>query len=183
VEQGWTWLCRTDLSLDVIGDLSSLHTFVTSLSERKPQAEAQIRLVFSTGGFSAGTTSESGLLSIDRTLPHAASPTRSTRWDSPETLRPICAGTRYDLSEIKAIYVTKGDDSCLCPIGEDKQYNWPKREKNMVYHVISERGLYRPGEVVHVKGWVRKIKKNGDLKKIGGMRSQCLVSRVVCRMS
>ena len=51
----------------------------------------------------------------------------------------------------------------------------------MVYHVISERGLYRPGEVVHVKGWVRKIKKNGDLKKIGGMRSQCLVSRVVCR--
>ncbi|ELR17837.1 Alpha2-macroglobulin domain containing protein [Acanthamoeba castellanii str. Neff] len=140
---GWTWLCRTDLSLDVIGDLSSLHTFVTSLSERKPQAEARIRLVFSNGDLTAGTTSESGLLSIDR--------------------------TRYDLSGIKAIYVTKGDDSCLCPINEDKQYNWPKREKDMVYHVISERGLYRPGEVVHVKGWVRKLKKNGDLKKIGGM--------------
>jgi hypothetical protein len=65
--------------------------------------------------------------------------------------------------------VTKGDDSCLCPISEDKQYNWPKREKDVVYHVISDRGLYRPGEVVHIKGWVRKIKKNGDLKKVGGM--------------
>jgi hypothetical protein len=52
--QGWTWLCRTDLSLDVIGDLSSLHTFVTSLSERKPQAEARIRLVFSNGDLTAG---------------------------------------------------------------------------------------------------------------------------------
>jgi hypothetical protein len=56
----------------VVGDLSSLHTFVTSLSERKPQAEAQIRLVFSDDrDLSAGSTSDSGLLSIDRTSsPH-----------------------------------------------------------------------------------------------------------------
>ena len=34
--------------------------------------------------------------------------------------------------------------------------------------MVTDRGLYRPGETVTVKGWVRKIKKSGTLAIIHG---------------
>ena len=34
--------------------------------------------------------------------------------------------------------------------------------------MVTDRGLYRPGETVTVKGWVRKIKKSGNLAIIHG---------------
>lgn len=40
-------------------------------------------------------------------------------------------------------------------------------------HVVTDRGLYRPGETVTVKGWLRKIAKTGELK-IPDTESACI---------
>src|SRR5687767_10862989 len=42
---------------------------------------------------------------------------------------------------------------------------------SLVWYVFDDRGLYRPGEQVHVKGWVRRLagRKSGDLGSLGGV--------------
>jgi uncharacterized protein YfaS (alpha-2-macroglobulin family) len=82
---------------------------------------------------------------------------------------------RFDLSDSKASYLVarKGADKAILPRsdyywGED---SWQRRTVNdeLRWYVFDDRQMYRPGEEVHIKGWMRRVggKPNGDVGLIG----------------
>ena len=67
-----------------------------------------------------------------------------------------------------------GDDVAMLPAstymwGEDSWVIQPVRDW-LRWHVFDDRGMYRPGEEVHVKGWIRRIGggEDGDVEALGG---------------
>lgn len=83
---------------------------------------------------------------------------------------------RFDIPS-GAAYLTAqlGDDTALLP---QSTYQWgdgawqaiPLRD-SLRWYVFDDRGMYRPGEEVHLKGWIRSIGggKTGDVGLAGGM--------------
>lgn len=77
-------------------------------------------------------------------------------------LHPETAGT--------LLVARRGEDVAILP----REFNgwnsgaWnPDRERSeMLWHVVDDRHLYRPGESVHVKGWLRRLNRgpDGDLQ-------------------
>ncbi len=60
-----------------------------------------------------------------------------------------------------AILVEKGQDCC---IAEPSIYLTSRHAEPARFHVFSDRGLYKPGETAHIKGWMRTVGKDGDLR-------------------
>jgi len=72
-----------------------------------------------------------------------------------------------------ALTATKGDDTALLPVTSSywDETGWTSRPVNdfLRWYVIDDRSMYKPGEEVFLKGWVRKIggKQNGDVNLPG----------------
>ena len=64
-----------------------------------------------------------------------------------------------------ALIAAKGDDSALLPAG---YYGgtWQAQDigEQSVWYVVDDRGVYRPGETVSVKGWIRRLTADGDAR-------------------
>ncbi|CAF0889863.1 unnamed protein product [Adineta ricciae] len=60
----------------------------------------------------------------------------------------------------KMLIVRKGKDSCLLP----DIYCYASNVNTYVWHVFNDRGLYKPKEEVHIKGYVRYLAMKGDAK-------------------
>jgi uncharacterized protein YfaS (alpha-2-macroglobulin family) len=126
------WIQRTQLALDAATDGRRLLVWVTSLKDGAPVAGARV-----------------GLL---RHGEHAVTDTGGL------ALLELPEGKR----EADALVATLGDDSVVLPEG-----SWAWRWRNssdwvaesmgrrVVWAVFDDRGTYRPGELVRVKGWVR----------------------------
>jgi hypothetical protein len=126
------WIQRTQLALDAATDGRRLLVWVTSLKDGAPVAGARVGLL--RDGEHA-ITDAGGLALLE--LPE---------------------GKR----EADALVATLGDDSVILPEGS---WSWRWRNssdwvvesmgRRVVWAVFDDRGTYRPGEQVRVKGWVR----------------------------
>lgn len=62
-----------------------------------------------------------------------------------------------------ALVASRGDDVALLPGGDPRwtgdRRAWQRQAqaRQLAWYVFSDRGLYRPGETVHLKGWVRRL--------------------------
>ncbi|MCY3786504.1 MAG: MG2 domain-containing protein, partial [bacterium] len=55
------------------------------------------------------------------------------------------------------IVASLGDDRALSPVRA-----WESLEDQMIWYTADDRGMYRPGETLHLKGWVRHLDLTGD---------------------
>ena len=58
------------------------------------------------------------------------------------------------------LIVRKGKDSCMLP----DIYCYASNVNTYVWHVFNDRGLYKPKEEVHIKGYVRYLAMKGEAK-------------------
>lgn len=63
--------------------------------------------------------------------------------------------------ENEILVVEKGDDLCLVEDVHDSE----AIDDFYVWHVFDDRGLYRPKEDVHIKGYVRLLKFDNEVRK------------------
>ncbi len=136
-----TWVQVTQIGLDAIVDHSEMVAWATALEDGAPLSGITIR---SDGDLSV-TTGEDGL----------------ARFDIPNT------GILY-------LTATKGKDVALLPRSSYTWSDdvWASRKVNdtLSWYVFDDRAMYKPGEEVHLKGWLRIVggTQGGDVGLPGG---------------
>ena len=125
-----TWLQVTDIGLQGFADGTTLLTRVVDLTTGAPRASVKMQFESPQIDVYAGTDSE-GYASLDL----SASATES--------------------EELVLIAEQSGQDASLLPIPRYLLQNQMREEHR--WHLFSDRYLYRPGEEVQVKGWVRQV--------------------------
>ncbi len=131
----YVWLQATQIGLDAFVDSSELVAWASSLKDGKPLANVEIELRESS--IKAGEKNQADAKGL----------------------------ARFALSaQGKRLLVARaGKDVAMLPEnfhGSDEQYNgWQKglSADRLAWHVFDDRGLYKPGEDVRIKGWVRHI--------------------------
>jgi alpha-2-macroglobulin len=120
-----TWVQGTQVGLDLEVSNDTMVCLVTRLKDGKPLAGAQVTL-----GSSQGKTNESGTATV--TLP--------------------ATSANYCLVDSEA-------GSCFLPQTTDSYYggSWyhSSLSPNPQWYFFDDRGLYKPGETAHIKGYVR----------------------------
>ncbi|MGE3763679.1 MAG: alpha-2-macroglobulin family protein [Kofleriaceae bacterium] len=141
-----SWVQSTRLGVDAHVDNGNLVAFATDLATGKPAAG--VSLVLEPTGTKA-TTDDKGMATLG--LPAAAK-----------------KGKQY-------LTAKKGDDVVF--VTDDTGYwsesgTWIKRPRttNLAWYVIDDRKMYKPGEEVTLKGWLRTI-DNGIGGDIGGIQN------------
>ena len=123
-----TWLQVTDMGLDSYTDGQTLLTRVVDLTSGDPLAN--VKTQFESPNMYAGTDAE-GYAKLDLSA------------FTPASKRPI-------------LFVDQsGQDVSLLPI--DRYFLRNEMRNVHRWHLFSDRHLYRPGEEVQVKGWVRQV--------------------------
>ena len=124
-----TWVQATQIGVDAIVDPTQLIVWTTGLQDGAPLSGVTI----APNNGSVTTTGQQGLASI--LLPGG--------------------GIQY-------LVATQGDDSALLPATSHywDDYGWQKQSltDELRWHIFDDRTMYRPGEDVHIKGWIRDIK-------------------------
>lgn len=141
------WVQATQIGLDAFADATDLTAWATSLKDGKPLGDVQMSL----GGAASAATRADGLAQF---------------------ALPVSGGQ-------KVLIARKGDDVALLPENiywyEGNQSNWNRsaRPDVLSWHVFDDRAMYRPGEEVHIKGWVRRIGggKLGDVGLAGEVKN------------
>ncbi|HXG68554.1 MAG TPA: alpha-2-macroglobulin family protein [Blastocatellia bacterium] len=147
-----TWIQATGIGLDAFVDNSELVGWATSLQDGKPIGGAQLTIldVAKTGARSEASqaTASDGLARL-----------------------PLGAGA----AGVKLLVARKGNDIAILP--ENFYWwgggsGWQKRPAAdyLRWFVFDDRKMYRPGEEVHVKGWIRRIGggQQGDVGALDG---------------
>ncbi|HVV84546.1 MAG TPA: Ig-like domain-containing protein [Kofleriaceae bacterium] len=140
-----TWVQSTRLSVDAAVDADDLYAWVNRLADGAPVAGAKLEL--RPYGVT-GTTAADGTTK----LPLAAA-------------RPGA----------NLLVARSGDDVAFIPddssiYGGEGQWARRTADDSLAWYVTDDRQMYKPGEDVHVKGWIRvhEGKKGGDLAGIAG---------------
>ncbi|MEO8703659.1 MAG: Ig-like domain-containing protein, partial [Kofleriaceae bacterium] len=150
-----SWVQSTRIGIDAYVDQDNLIAFATELDTGKPAAGVALEIrPFGT----KSQTDDKGMA----TIPLAAAGTR---------------GANY-------LVARRGQDVAF--VAEQAWYNeygsWTKqtRATNLAWYVIDDRKMYKPGEEVTLKGWLRTIDhgKNGDVGPMLGS-----VTNVVYRVT
>jgi uncharacterized protein YfaS (alpha-2-macroglobulin family) len=136
-----TWVQITQIGLDAFVDQTDIVAWTTSLKDGAPLGGVQISDSLDWLNVATG--------------------------DDGTVRFPISVGSSY-------LIATKGKDQALLP--RSSSY-WDDSSWNKMYqttdelrwYVFDDRGMYRPGEEVHIKGWLRRIGagKNGDVSLVG----------------
>lgn len=122
------WVQSTKLAVDAQVDATELVAWVTNLADGAPVAGAAVEIA---PAGRTGTTDADGV-------------------------------ARLPLGDAgRSLIVTKGDDTAFLPrtlAFYDRSPGWSKRARQdgLRWYVFDDRGMYKPGEEVHVKGWVRR---------------------------
>ncbi|MEZ5468566.1 MAG: alpha-2-macroglobulin family protein [Lysobacterales bacterium] len=145
------WLQVTGIGLDAILDNRQLRAWATRLSDGQPLPGVSLRLLPTAN---QADTDAAGLARLDL-------PERQTQ-GQPDSAR---------------LEARLGEDLAFLP--ENPNYrgwgDWQQRpsQDQWRWHVFDDRGLYKPGEEVHLKGWLRQIENRPDgglgLPKAGGL--------------
>src|SRR5262249_9844137 len=143
------WVQATNIGLDAFVDQSNLTGWATSLKDGKPLGNLEMPIKdYKAVGQGNGKTTANGLVSIG--LPN--SPGK------------------------KMLLARNGKDVAFLPEDwgwwdDGNHSGWQKRTAGDVlrWHVFDDRGMYRPGEEVHIKGWLRNVDNSakGDVAMAG----------------
>ncbi|MEA2176394.1 MAG: alpha-2-macroglobulin, partial [Blastocatellia bacterium] len=135
------WVQATDIGLDAFVDKGGLLAWANSLQDGRPLAGVEIKVV------PDNLTSATGANGLARLAFKAA--------------------TKTDKQTQEALLVARrGDDVAILPqtshpsYDNDKQgSNWRPADlsESLSWYVFDDRKLYRPGEEVNIKGWIRKV--------------------------
>ncbi|MBO0722701.1 MAG: hypothetical protein J2P41_17890, partial [Blastocatellia bacterium] len=130
------WIQATEIGLDAFVDQTNLLGWATSLRDGKPLDDVQMQIVNEKSTVDAGIgvkTGKDGLARIE--LPNT--------------------------SAKKLLIARNGNDLAILPEGYDWNVGsgWKKQvlQDSLGWHVFDDRGIYRPGEEFHLKGWLRRI--------------------------
>lgn len=129
-----TWVQATQIGVDALIDPTQMLVWTTNLQDGAPLAGVAI----APNNGSATTTGQQGLANIP--LPG---------------------------SGIQYLVATQGDDSAILPASSGfwDESGWQKRplSDEIRWHIFDDRAMYRPGEEVHIKGWLRHISGGSGL--------------------
>jgi alpha-2-macroglobulin len=139
------WVQATKLAVDAHVDGDNMQAFVTELDGGKPAGAVTVEMYPTR---QTATTDQQGLA----TIALAATQQR---------------GTYYLLAK-------RGNDTAF--VSEDTYFDdygsWYKqgRQRDVAWYVLDDRKLYKPGEEVSLKGWLRVVNygKDGDVEGIAG---------------
>ncbi|NOY27662.1 MAG: hypothetical protein GXP62_17490, partial [Oligoflexia bacterium] len=137
------WVQRTGLGLTAIADPQQLTAWVTDLADGTPVPDATVQLL---PGGKPATTATDGL----------------TRLALPD-----------DASTPQILVARRGDDvALLSPNGTSEDSPWLRSDPGarLAWYVFDDRNLYKPGETVRVKGWLRVVDQGlgGDVQSLSG---------------
>jgi len=134
-----TWIQSTDIGIDASVDARNLLVWATDLGTGQPLEGARVTVEPSGG---QGASDASGL--VDIALEDSADPAPGAKW----------------------IQVERDGDVALLPEsgGWSGRTDWVRRETNdrVLWQVFDDRGIYRPGETVHLKAWLRLAEQRPD---------------------
>jgi len=128
--------------------------FVTDLADGRPRTGVKVTQFDQFGRVvGRGTTNESGIAALDRVLPDSAPP-------------PQTPTTRYQSPRHPVLQAESSNDRLLFSLGARQPYGNRALDAEMLGArfdpsplfagaLFAERGIFRPGEVVHLKGVVR----------------------------
>jgi hypothetical protein len=142
-----SWVQATDIGLDTFADNNGLTVWANSLTDGKPLAGVDVTLV---PREQKGTTDAGGLVTL---LFGVVSPPKQS-------------------DKAAVLVARRGDDVAIFPESYNRSYShdggqWNRtdRRDSISWFVFDDRKLYRPGEEVHVKGWIRRVDQSprGDL--------------------
>lgn len=130
-----TWVQVTQIGLDALADHEQVVAWATSLADGAPLSGINIS---GSQNRVTATTAADGLARFD--LPNSG-----IRW----------------------LVATQGDDSAILPISYSywDEEGWQPRalQDELRWHIFDDRAMYRPGEEVHIKGWLRHISGEGAI--------------------
>ncbi|HKF54713.1 MAG TPA: alpha-2-macroglobulin family protein, partial [Blastocatellia bacterium] len=142
-----SWVQATGIGLDAFVDGSDLIGWATSLKDGKPLEGVQLSLSRSGGKSSSGSD---GLVHLP--LPGLA----------------VKTGT-------EVLVARKGTDLAILPEstywwGQNSSWFRKPSQDFLRWYVFDDRGMYKPGEEVRIKGWIRLVGggKDGDIGPLGG---------------
>jgi uncharacterized protein YfaS (alpha-2-macroglobulin family) len=129
----YKWIQATRIGLNALVDQSTLVGWATSLTTGKPLAEVELSIYNSN---SKGRTGDDGIARLQ--LPDEK------------------------ISGPGVLIAREGDDTAILPQFPNPwstATTWRRQEvkDSLAWFVFDDRGMYKPGEEVHLKGWVRRI--------------------------
>lgn len=139
--QAMAWVQVTQIGLDAFVDHSEMVAWATALKDGAPLAGVELSLLNTK---TQAATDDAGI----------------ARFDLPSQTAPLLIGKQ-------------GDDLAILP---QNNYFWSEggwmrtdMPDELRWYVFDDRQMYRPGEEVHVKGWLRRIgaKQDGDVGLLG----------------
>ncbi|CAF4451576.1 unnamed protein product, partial [Rotaria magnacalcarata] len=137
------WLQCTRLAVDVFSSSDpdgTLTTWVTDLMIGTPNNQATVSI-----SNQKKETDQQGLCTIKRYRPGNIQKTEEEEEED----------TKNEI-----LIVEKGDDLCI----QVNIHSYRSTDDAYIWHVFNDRGLYRPKEEVHIKGYVRLMKIKGEAK-------------------
>ncbi len=135
-----TWVQITQIGLDAYTDHSEMVTWATDLKDGSPLPGVGIQ------PNNSAATIQTGADGV-------------ARFDMP-------SGATY-------LVANRGDDRAILPRSDYSWYDdaWHASPPNdaLSWYVFDDRQMYRPGEEVHVKGWLRRVggRQDGDVQLVG----------------
>ncbi len=137
------WVQVTNIGLDAFVDSGEMTAWANSLTDGAPLAD--VSLTLSPGDVKAGTAA-----------------------DGTATL----ALTRSGSNVPAYLVATLGDDTAFLPENPywySGAWQAQAQYKSLAWYVFDDRQMYRPGEEVHVKGWMRVVdySEGGDVESLG----------------
>lgn len=136
-----TWIQATSISLHAFQDHNNMIAWASKLQDGAPLANVNIQLAKVSD--KTHTTDKNGVASFTLPLQRKA--------QNNETM----------------IIATHGDDTAFLPESTnayESNTSWYKSKNapQLLWHVFDDRGMYKPNEDVHIKGWVRSARVTRD---------------------
>lgn len=137
-----SWLNATKLGVDVLHDYETAVVWASDLATGEPAPGVEVRLHPSDA---KGTTGPDGTAEVP--------------------LGSYVDGPAYVLAR-------RGDDEAMIPERYSNGLYKSDPGNTLAWFVFDDRAMYKPGEEVHVKGWVRNVdqRKGGDVSLAAGAK-------------
>ena len=142
----------TKLGLQAFSDPTHVHGWVSRLSDGAPVRDAGVEILPGPG---TGFKALAGLVVVGKT--------------GPDGIAHVPAASSGSI-----VLARSGSDIVFLPGGDDHAFAARARSDHLRWFVFDDRNLYKPGERVSVKGWLRVLTagKKGDVTRISAGQNQ-----------